>query len=772
MAPHRHLPLSLIAGFVFGDWLLQQQAGLPSPWVGLALLPFTLIVCMLPAPAKRLGQLVIAVGIGFCWANAWANWRMADELPHEWEMRDVAIAVVIRELPVDGDHSTRLVVDVDEVLTPGAHIPSRLQLTRFGGEAERFQPGERWHLVVRLKRPHGQANPFNFDYEGWLLQQGIRATGSIRQAQRLNGTSFAPIHLVNRLRAAIRERMLATLGTREYSGVVVALAIGDQQAIPAEQWQLFARTGITHAVSVSGLHITLVASLAGAIGAWLSRTARMSSTGWPPRKVAIVVGGVAALGYVVLSGWSLPAQRTLYMLAIASIALWRGRPVAVSRILALALGACVVLDPWAVLAPGFWLSFGAVGLILWVSTNRLGTPHWLPVWGRVQWAVTLGLAPALLLYFQQLPLLSPVANALAIPLIGSIVTPLSLLGCVFTPLLIPTHALLAFGMAGLQLLADLPHALWAQPAAPAWATLFALLGVVWWLAPAGLPGRPLGGLMLLPLFLVAPDTPQRDVLRVVFIDVGQGLAVLVQTARHSLLYDAGPSLGPDTDAGVRNILPYLRGSGIGTLGGLVVSHNDADHSGGAASLMAAMPVGWLLSSLPPGHPLTARGVRPIACVTGQHWAWDGIRFTMLSPSPALLAQAGIKDNAKSCVLRIDSPHGSVLLTGDLERDGEWDLLDGQAQLAADILSVPHHGSATSSSSRFIAAVAPRYAVISAGYLNRFGHPKPAIVERYRDAGSRILRTDEDGALQFDLSPAGIEVHAYRSPSRHYWWDAP
>ncbi len=493
----------------------------------------------------------------------------------------------------------------------------------------------------------------------------------------------------------------------------------------------------------------------------------------PARKAAALAGAVAAGAYALVAGFAVPTQRTFYMLAVIAAALWSGRSVSMSLVLAWALLVVVVLDPWAVLAPGFWLSFGAVALLVYAGSARLARLHWLREAAHTQWVVTLGLTPLLLALFQQVSLVSPLANAFAIPIVSLVVTPLALLGAVvpIDAILLASHAAMAWCMMLLQACADLPVAVWQQHAPPAWTVVAAMLGVLWLLLPRGFPMRWAGGVALAPMFLLLPATPPAGEMRVAVLDVGQGLAVVLQTAQHALLYDTDPKFSEDADSGNRVILPYLRGAGIGRLDGLVLTHDDIDHTGGAASVLQGISVDWLASSLRPNHPLLRDVARPLPCFAGQSWRWDGVRFDMLHPAYESYGMENIKDNDRGCVLKVTTSHGSMLLPADIEHISELQLLERTPQaLAADVLVAPHHGSKTSSTQAFVAQVSPQITVFTVGYRNRFGHPKPEVVQRYAEEGSRLLRSDRDGAVLFDFGRQGIAVQGWRETRRRYWQD--
>src|SRR5215472_8847139 len=461
--------LALLA-FAFGVLALQQQPELPRlAWGVVIAAPLALSLAAFFMARRAAGRIVRGARIlalamvvaaialvGFFYAAWRAELRLADELPSAWEGRDIELVGVIDELPQPSDHGTRFAFAVERVATEGAVVPSRFSLAWYAswyGEGPRAEvpalhAGERWQLVVRLKRPHGTINPHGFDLEAWLLENELRATGYVRQDdanRRLAAFAGRPGDYVQRLRETIRDRILATLGDRPYAGVIAALAIGDERAIPNEQWRTFNRTGVGHLISISGLHVTFFATLIGAILSWLWRRSHRLTLILPARKAAAIAGVIAAFAYVLLAGFQVPAQRTLYMLGVAAIGLWVGRPGTASFVWLWALAVVLALDPWAMLAPGFWLSFGAVGVLLYTGVGRLGAGSALGAAARAQWVVTLGLVPLMLMLFQQISLVSPLANAVAIPVVTFIVVPLTLASIVipWDGLLIAAHQVFA-----------------------------------------------------------------------------------------------------------------------------------------------------------------------------------------------------------------------------------------------------------------------------------------------------------------------------------------
>lgn len=767
-----------ILAFAAGVLVLQMQPELPVwPLWALAGGLLTWPGWRWPGWPSRLLAIVGCCALGFAWAGWRADLRLAEQLPAAWEGRDIEVVGVIAALPQDFSSGTRFEFVVDKVLTEAAIVPHRLQLSWYQGrgadaavDRPPLRPGERWRFTVRLKRPHGNANPGGFDYEAWLLERDIRATGYIRSdpPQHLAEMVWRPDYLIERLRFAVRARYAEMLPADRYpwAGILVALAVGDQRAIQGDLWTTFNRTGTTHLMSISGLHVTMVAALFGWLVNFGWRRVPALALRLPAQKAGLLAACLAAFVYALLAGFAVPAQRTLYMLLVAALALLSGRLIAPSRTLLLALLVVLLYDPWSVLAAGFWLSFGAVGALLYIGSARLGEGRgWrqqVRAWGVVQWAATLASLPVLLLVFQQFSLVSPLANALAIPLVSFVVTPLALLGALvpWWPIAALAHWVLDWLMSFLIWCAAWP--IWQAPAPPLWAAIAAGLGVAICLLPRGVPGRLLGVPLLIPALFWPVDKPGAGEAWITVLDVGQGLASVVRTREHTLIYDPGPLYSAESDAGQRVVVPYLRWLGINRVDMLMVTHRDSDHSGGTASVRAALAVGELRSSLPEigGEP----------CLAGQRWAWDGVVFEVLHPS-AEAYQRDSKTNHLSCVLRIEAGGRAALLTSDIEAPDEVVLLARDAgKLAADVLLVPHHGSKTSSTPAFLQAVGAQAAVIPVGYRNRFGHPKEAVLARYEALPMTLWRTDRDGAVEIGLGAESVTLTAWRRAYRRYWYD--
>jgi competence protein ComEC len=600
-------------------------------------------------------------------------------------------------------------------------------------------------------------------------------------------------HPVERARHAVRDAIQRRIQDPLAAGVLAALAIGDQAAIDREGWDLFRITGVAHLMSISGLHVTMFAWLAGGLAARLWRQRASWTLRVPAPTVALWAGFVASAAYALLAGWGVPAQRTVWM--IGSVVLLRsaGARWPMPAVLLAAAVVVVVCDPWALLQPGFWLSFVAVALLVASEpAQRAASPAPLGwrghIWHairsglRTQVVATLALAPLSLIFFQQVSLVGLLANLVAIPMVTLLITPLSLLGMLAPPLWALAAGLLQGLVWCLNLLAAWPWAVWSAAAAPLWAAAFGLLAGVLVVLPLPWRLRLCALPLALPLLLPPLQRPAAGEFELQAADIGQGTAVLVRTQHHLLLFDTGPQYSADTDAGTRVLLPLLRARGERQIDLLMLSHRDADHVGGAAAVLAGLPVRAISSSLTPEHALLAqahaRRIPHQACAAGQSWHWDGVRFDVLHPLSSDHG-LGLKPNALSCVLRVQAAsagrHSSVLLTGDVEALQEAALVQRSgAALASDVLMVPHHGSRTSSTAVFLDAVKPQLAVVQAAYRSRYGHPAPDVITRYDERGIKVVRSDRCGAFTLQ-SGATVGAHVAAAPevcerqaARRYW----
>jgi competence protein ComEC len=734
-----------------------------------------------------------------------------------YEGRDIEVIGVVSAMPHNNETGTRFQLDVessqlvstiDQVQTKKTIVlPPKISLSWYGNvfgtddnsddlakmlrKPMQILPGERWKMTVRLKAPHGNSNPRGFDFELWVWEQGIQATGYVRTGandatpQRLAQTW---LHLVEQVRHNVRDDIFARMSTSDTSkhaseaGIVAALVTGDQQSIERADWDVFRKTGVAHLMSISGLHITMFAWAAVIVVGWFYRRSAQLCLIYPAAHAALLGGMLLAALYAVFSGWGVPSQRTIWMLATVTLLRLLGKHWPWPAVWMLAGAVVVLVDPWALLQAGFWLSFVAVGVLFATDLTQPSVnlakeqgdikkltllqvfkkKLWLS--SREQFIITLVLTPLTLLLFGQVSIVGLLANALAIPWVTLIVTPLAMLGTVFAPF---------WDMAGwatrglsvyLGVLASLPFATISIATPTLLVSVFGIVGGICLVLPWPWQLRLLGLPLLLPVVLWQAPRPEAGQFELIAADIGQGNAVIIRTAKHTLLYDAGPRFSIDSDAGHRVLVPLLRltDESVDTV---VLSHRDSDHSGGIKSILAMHPKANFISSIESTHELQA--FRPAQrCVAGQNWQWDGVNFAVLHPT-ASDYESLQKSNAMSCVLRVSSATQSALLVGDIELAQEARLVENQKTIASTVLLVPHHGSKTSSSAAFLEAVQPQLAVVQAGYRNRFGHPVASVLERYHERNIKVINTAHCGALLWSSS-LPKETRCQREVAKRYW----
>ncbi len=682
--------------------------------------------------------------LGLAWACNSAQWALDDRLAPELDGRTLWLEGRVVGLPEVSDGVVRFLLE--EAHSRRAELPKSIRVAWYGGP--RVQGGERWRLAVNLKRPHGLVNPQSFDYEAWLLAQRIGATGTIKAGQRL-----APASGLGSWRDGLRQHLL-TVPAFQREGAIAALVLGDGSGLSTGDWRLLQHTGTVHLMVISGQHIALLAgflyglvALLAKLGAWPARWP------WLPCACALALSG--ALIYGVLAGFEVPVRRACVMVALVLLWRMRFRHLGAWWPLLLALIVVLLLEPLASLQPGFWLSFSAVAVLVLVFGGRLGVWGWWRGLTRAQWTMAIGLLPMMLILGLPVSSSGPLANLVAVPWVGMVVVPLALLGTLLLPVPVVGEGLLWLAGGALHLLFELLGVIaewlpaWLPSDLPLWAWLLAAAGALLLLLPAGVPLRLPGLALLLPALLLPSKQLLDGRADVWVLDVGQGLAVLVRTREHALLYDAGPRFG-DFDTGERIVLPSLRALNVRHLDLMLLSHADNDHAGGALAINAGMPVRRVISGEPQR---LADALGAEACESGQSWQWNEVTFRLWQ------WQRASSGNQLSCVLQIEAEGERLLLTGDIDVQAERALMQADFPLASHWLLAPHHGSRTSSSQAFIDAVAAQHVLITRSRHNAFGHPHPQVLERYRAAGVEVHDTALDGALHLRLgehvAPRGL-----------------
>lgn len=733
----------------------------PATWT-LALLALGASAWCRSGPWRALGALVVGLALACLQGRA----TLDAQWPAALSGAAVQVAGRIVGLPLAVEDAIRFEFVVESGPPPLVQ-GSRLRLawfTRPGEAPPRLEPGSRWQLPLRLRAPRGLLNPGGFDFERRAIEQRIAATGYV-----IAGEDASPLAHgagLDHYRAALSAR-IAEAVPDDSSRFVTALALGDTRGLSNRDWEILRTTGLTHLIAISGFHVGLVAGF----GAWLGRALYwlLPALGrrWPRPQGSAAAALVLAAGYTALAGFALPTVRTLLMIAAVVLARVARRPQTLAQSLALAMVCVLLADPASVLAPGFWLSFLGVAWLAWCLPFRPGEGLLRPFLAS-QAVAMLGLLPLSVWFFSQASLPGPLVNLVGIPWISLVVVPLALLGLALDPIL-PAGAELLWRLSA-RLMQGLWQALeWVAgwPPALAWlpepglaATVAALLGAFWLLLPRALPGKPLAALLLLPLLWPALDRPAHGEVDLHLFDVGQGLSLLVRTREHALLYDAGPAPPRGMDLGEAVVVPALRALAVARIDRLMLSHGDNDHAGGADAVIRAFappivmaPEGW-----------ASAGMQP--CLAGQRWHWDGVDFEVLHPTPYF----PYLRNDSSCVLRISAGAHHALLPGDIGRHVEARLAKlPRDQVGADLLLVPHHGSDTSSSLDFLAAVRPAVGLLAVGEGNRFGLPKPGVIARYDRYAVSLYDSAGSGAITVRLGPEGPRLRQRLRQDRPRYW---
>ena len=760
-------PVAVAAtSLLFGMVLLFQQSQLPSPVWGVLLLPLAVI-------SRRVEWVrpLFWLVAGFLWASFMAELRLVVSLPGELEKKDLKVVGEVVDIPQrKGDGSLRFLFQIESAEYEGESIdlPALIRLSWYRTQRE-VKAGERWSLRVRLKQPHGFMNPGGFDYEQWLFQEGIRATGYIRKdpENRILQPSSPGL---NSLRADLSTWITQNSRSERADGILSALAVGDRQGIEQREWDVFRQTGTSHLMAISGLHIGLVSGLFFFLFRWLWSIPSRLLLMVPAQQAGAVGGFVGALGYAALAGFAIPTQRALIMVSVVMAMILLKRAVAPWTVYFTALIAVLLLDPFAVLSAGFWLSFGAVGLILYGLAESRAEESKLVAMVRIQWVLAVGMLPMLLFLFRQGSLIAPVANIVAVPWVSLVVVPLNLLASLLHLFSISAAELLLRFSAEmfewiwplLEWLSDLAlsHFSFHQP--ELWSVLLAMVGAIMILSPIGWRRRWIGVIAFLPLLLVTPERPGSGEAWVTVLDVGQGLSVVVESRDHVMVYDTGNRFSNTFNAGAAVVVPFLEARGRREVDLLVISHGDRDHIGGMESLLEEMPVVESISSVP------EKVVGAASCMAGDGWLWEGVSIKVLHPD----SESRFKGNNGSCVIRIDAEGESLLLAGDIEKGAERYLLKRAPKLLdVDGVVVPHHGSKTSSTAKWIDAVSPKFAIFTVGYKNRYRFPNREVVERYLERNSTIWESAYSGALQIRLGDSDDRgPEPWRQSNQKIWSD--
>lgn len=690
-------------------------------------------------------MMVLAIALNFfCYK---LTMTVSIRMPQQWVAKKIQVEGLVVSIPQQRMQSINFEFKIDTVAATPINLLTRISWFK---HYPHLMAGERWALTLKLKPAHGLKNPGGFDYQKWLLGKGIVATGyvvpSSQPMRRIQGSSYS----ILALRQSLQDFIDATVHSKTRAAILAALAVGSRALLTASIWRVFQNSGTSHLIAISGLHVGLIA----AVAYWFFYNMARMIPRLPLWAPAVTIASIASLCvaglYGVMAGMSLPTQRAVIMVAVVMLSSVLRQSIPLWRRLLFAWVVIIIVEPAALYSASFWLSFSAVGWIVYgmADYKRSGS---VVQWLRVQWVVTLGLLPLSLYFFHQVSCVLFFSNVVAIPWVSFVIVPLCFLG---TLSYFISHALAhvffvaaAYGLQPLwwwlRYLTQWHGSVWYYSISSVWLLLITMSAVLLYLTPRSMLFKWMSCFAVLPLLWPRTVSLHQHEINMTVLDVGQGLSVLVQTAHHTLIYDAGPKSMTGFDAGQSVVLPFMLYQHISHLDRMMISHGDNDHIGGAYAILNRFPNTWVLTSVP-GRFIHYHVTR---CVAGQQWQWDGVIFKVLYP-PQKMAYQG---NNSSCVLRINTGKSALLLTGDIEKPAEqWLLAHQRRLLAADVLLAPHHGSRTSSTPAFIAAVAPHTVVISTGFYNRYHFPSVSVLRRYQQRGVKILNTAKSGAIQLKI----------------------
>lgn len=750
--------------FLLGDVFLQQFTRLPN-------LYWVIAACVALMLLRRFSNIFLGLACGFLWAYLYASYSISLNLPKELEGKTIVAKGYIASLPEIDTQQTAFLFSLNSLNEKTVKTVIHLSCRNC---QEKFIPGDEWQFNVRLKRIHGMMNRGGFDYEAWALQEGIHATGYIvKDSEHKLLSQHSWRCLIDRFRQYLKDKITANLQVTQTSPWIYALSLGERQGISQDEWQVLRNTGTNHLMAIAGLHIGFMSAFIFTMVCWLWRRSSRFTLYLPAPHAGSIAALVMACVYGAMAGFSIPTQRACIMLSCFLLVLLLRRKINGWQAWSLALLVVLIINPLCVLTESFWLSFTAVAFIHYGISGRINPKGLWWKWGRIQWVITLALIPLSICLFQQCSLVSLIANSIAIPWVGFIIVPLTVIGSfamIFSTklggfLLFLADKNLSYLWVVLTYLSHLPWAVWYQYIPDFWMLIAASISIVILLLPKGMPGRWFGLIWILPITLYKMVVPNIGDVNFTLLDVGQGLSTVIQTHHHVLVFDTGAHLNDNFDMGNSVVVPYLHTLAIKNIDMLVISHGDNDHIGGANAIIKQFYVKSIRTSNIAKFPMNTAEY----CLRNQSWNWDGVQFQFLYPTQENLG----KDNDSSCVLKVSTKNNSMLLTGDIEKYAEKQLLDLDTQsLKATILVAPHHGSKTSAKQEFIDAINPHYVLFPVGYRNRYHFPNAHVVEQYKLLHIPQFDTVHSGAINFYVFNNGnvTRPDEYRITHSRYWND--
>lgn len=771
--------------FLLGDLYLQTNTQLPAKIMMLLLFIISMIFLFFPAKHKKIFIFFSAMLLGYVWSAWYASTLLTWTFPKELEGHPLLITGYISSLPATENNAIHFLFAMQQYKSANTIYPCNVLISlsyRISAESPPpvFRVGDQYQLIVRMKRIHGVQNLGGSDFEAWALQKRLRGVGNVvANTENIFLSHAWYYHPIDQFRQKLQQKIKQHLPHTATAPWLLALILGERSEVNASDWQVLRNTGTNHLMAIAGLHIGLLAALMHVIVTKIWRLFPYLLLRFPAAHAGACAALISAFFYSLLAGFSLPTQRACLMLTVFICTLLAKQKISSWSAWSFALLLVLVFNPLCVLSESFWLSFVTLALIIYGMSGRLAPQGYWWKWGRVQWVIGIGLIPLTLVFFQQFSLVSFLVNSIAIPWLGFFILPFCFLALIFL-YFFPSISTLCLYLADKSLaslwvmlnwFSQLHFAVWQQAMPNYYLLFFFIIGIVILLIPAGFPGRWIGVIWLLPTLFYQPNRPALGDFWLTLLDVGQGLSAIVQTKNHVLVYDAGPKFNAHIDLGENVVVPYLLHIQQKHIDKLVVSHADNDHIGGTNSLLTALSVRSIATSVPEKFVSYKQYKQKQVsyCFTGETWRWDEVKFTFLYPSQENL-QYG---NDSSCVLRIDNGQQSILLTGDIEKYAEMNLLNNNPQaLAATLMIAPHHGSKTSGLEKFIAQVNPKFVLYATGYQNRYHFPHPSVTHTYAKLKIQQFNTAQTGMMFFKFTKTKLnpEIELYRITQKHYWFD--
>ncbi len=697
--------------------------------------------------------------LGFAWMGVFSAHILKSQVDTVYLNAPINIIGKISDLPKISNHKATFIFKVEQPFN------AKVKLSWYGKNLPVLQANDQWHLRVTLKRNNGYQNLGGFDYEQWLFYKQIDATGYVRSS--INNKLIKPNNglSINKFRQNIKQTLSKFLNKLQFGGVLNALVIGDRTLISEYNWALFKATNTTHLSVISGLHIGLISGFVFLFTGFLWRQCAKCTLRAPALVIGSYFGLISALIYALIAGFSIPTQRAFIMAGVVFLSIIFRRYHTIWQLYGMALLLVLIINPLSIFSVGFWLSFYVVAIIIYGASQHKNR-HWIVRLIYIQLLISLATMPLIAWFFNSGSILSPIANLVAIPIFSFISTPFALIGAISAHLQLPLLATLSFDIANqsliilsvlLEYLQSFNFNQWHYTQVSSAEMLLLIITILITILPSALKLRRIAIVLLLLIIFHPSEKITKGSAVVTILDVGQGLANVVRTQNHTLLFDTGSDYPSGFNMGDAVVIPYLRSKQIQYLDKIIISHGDNDHIGGLNSVLKAFNVLEIHTSVPNKIQATTT-----LCKKGRHWIWDDVLFEILN------SDDNFKDNNASCVLKISTHSHSVLLSSDIEKKAEKYLISTQKdKLPSNILISPHHGSKTSSSDEFLEALSPKWVVVSSGYKNRFNHPAKVVVNRYKNHNINILNTSCSGQIEIFLGK-DIVINQYRRDYARYY----